>query len=263
MRNSLSLILILPLILLIQTKAESSMIRTKDNIQIAFDHVKSGHEKIVIIAHGFYNNKDTVIFREITEKLSEDFDTITFDFRGHGKSTGLFEWTSSEAEDLKAVVEFVKDKGYKKIGVIGFSLGAAITIIESSQNNDIDSIIAVSSPYDFWKINYHFWEPEMLEDLKLNLGEKGKGKCIRPGNPFIEKTKPIKAISNLPSTPVLLVHGEKDWLINKNHSKKLFAKAKEPKQLHIFKNAGHAEKIFDEYPEEFMNVCTNWFNETL
>ena len=43
----------------------------------------------------------------------------------------------------------------------------------------------------------------------------------------------------------------------------LFAKAKEPKKLLIIDNVGHAEKIFDDKPQEFINECRQWFDRTL
>ncbi len=236
---------------------------TEDGQSIALAHYRKGFSNAIIIAHGFYNNKDTVLFRQIAERISEYYDVITFDFRGHGKSSGLFSWTSREPMDLKAVVSYVKKEGYQKIGVMGFSLGASIALIEASRNQDINSLITVSAPYDFWKINYHFWEPDMLEDLKLNMGKKGKGKGMRPSSPFFKKVSPIDIVDKICSRPVLFIHGEKDWLIKPAHSKRLFEKASEPKVLKIFEGAGHAERIFDCFPDQFIAICADWFKETL
>jgi len=59
---------------------------TEDGKRIAFFHIKAGFSKVVIIAHGFYTNKDTVLFRGIADAFSKEYDVIAFDFRGHGKS---------------------------------------------------------------------------------------------------------------------------------------------------------------------------------
>ena len=236
---------------------------TEDNHKIIFDHYTKGFPEVIILAHGFYNNKDTYLFKKIAKMFAKKYDVISFDFRGHGRSDGLFCWTSKEDKDLRCVIDWSKKMKYKKIGVIGFSLGAAIALIEGSKTKDINSIIAVSSPYDFWKMNYHFWKEEMFNDLKLNLGYKGKGKCIRPGNPFSKKVSPINIVDKISPKPVLFLHGEKDWLINPSHSRKLFNKAKQPKQIYIIKGAGHAEKIFDSFPEQFEKRCLDWFAETL
>jgi pimeloyl-ACP methyl ester carboxylesterase len=236
---------------------------TEDSHRIVIRHFRSGHSAAVILAHGFYNNKDTYLFRGIAADLSCALDVISFDFRGHGESSGLFSWTSHEPKDLRAVVAYARECGYPRIGVIGFSLGAAVALIEASENRTIQSVIAVSGPSDFWKIDYQFWKKDMLDDLKLNLGSKGKGKGIRPGNPFLPKIKPSDIVARISPTPVLFIHGSEDWLIRPWHSEALYQRAQEPRKLEIFKGMGHAERIYDVCPREFMKVCLGWFQETL
>ena len=119
------------------------IILTDDRHKIALTELRNGRETAVIVAHGFYNNKDTHLFKEISAMLYQHYDTFSFDFRGHGKSSGLFSWTAYEPTDLRAFVSYVKNLGYSKIGLIGFSLGAATSLIESSRNNQIDAVIAV------------------------------------------------------------------------------------------------------------------------
>jgi len=238
-------------------------VMTEDGKRIALVHVKRGFSKVVIIAHGFYNNKDTFLFRGITEAFSKEYDVIVFDFRGHGKSSDRFSWTAHEQKDLQAIITYAKENHYMKIGVIGFSLGAAVALIEVSNYHNIDSLIAVSTPVDLKSINYHFWEKDMWEDLKLNFGIKGQGKGIRPGNPFLKKIRPLDIVDKVSPTPVLFLHGEKDWLVKPSHSQRLFKKANNPKTLTIIKDGGHAERMFDVFPDQFMKICLDRFRETL
>ena len=245
-------------------KSESnSFVVTEDGKRIAFFHAKGGFPKVIIIAHGVYNNKDTVLFRRIADAFSKEYDVIMFDFRGHGKSSGVFTWTALEQKDLQAVIAYAKENHYKKIGVIGFSLGAAIALIEASSHQNIDSVIAVSSPADLGRINYHFWEKDMWKDLMLNFGAKGRGKGIRPGSPSLQKIRPIDIVDKISPTPVQFIHGEKDWLVKPSHSQRLFDRAKDPKALAIIKDGGHAERIFDVFPDQFMKICLDRFWETL
>jgi fermentation-respiration switch protein FrsA (DUF1100 family) len=186
-----------------------------------------------------------------------------FDFRGHVKSGGVFIWTAHEQKDLRAIIAYAKDSHYEKIGVIGFSLGAAIALIETSDRQNIDSVIAVSTPADLGGINYHFWEKDMLEDSRLNLGTKGRGKGAGPGNPFLEKIRLIDIVDKVSPTPVLFLHGGKDWLVKPSHSQLLFERAKDPKALSIIKDGGHAERMFDVFPEKFIKICVDRFKKTL
>ncbi len=238
-------------------------VMTEDNKRIAFFHLKNGFSKVVVIAHGFYNNKDALLFKMMGDAFSKEYDVIAFDFRGHGKSSDVFTWTALEQKDLRAITAYALENHYQKIGVIGFSLGAAITLIEASEHQNIDSVIAVSSPSDLGSINYHFWEKDMWEDLKLNLGIKGRGKGVRPGSPSLQKVRPGDIVEKISPTPVLFIHGENDWLVKLRHSQFLFARAKGPKALKVMKDGGHAERMFDVFPDEFMKICLDWFKETL
>jgi pimeloyl-ACP methyl ester carboxylesterase len=238
-------------------------LKTKDQHLIDAVHYEGGSRKAVILAHGFYNAKDAHIFREITKALAVHYDVVAFDFRGHGKSSGLFTWTSKECADLQAVIDHVKTFKYDSIGLMGFSLGAAISLIEAAQNTEIKTVIAVSAPSDLWKIDFHFWEAGMLDDLKLNFGFKSKGKGIRPSHPWEMKIAPIDIIDRISPRPVLFIHGKEDWLIKPSHSEELYNRAKEPKKIIILEKLGHAETMFDQQPDSFMKPCLDWFREHL
>jgi len=235
---------------------------TEDDVRIAFDHYINGFDKVIIIAHGFNLNKDVFAIKKIAEFLSKEYDVITFDFRGHGKSADFFTWTALEERDLSAVTEYAKSEGYKKIALLGLSLGAAVAIIHSSHNKDVDNVISVSAPSDIWKINFRVWEPQVKKEIELNMSYKVNGKGMRPGNPLIAKIKPINVVQKISPRPILFIQGSDDWLIKKEHGEKLFEKAKEPKQIETIKGAGHAENIFIKFPEEFENICKNWLKKT-
>jgi len=238
-------------------------LHTKDQQRIDAVHYQEGFKKAVILTHGFFNAKDAYLFREIAKTLALHYDVVAFDFRGHGKSSGLFTWTAKEGADLQAVINYVKERGYESIGLMGFSLGAAISLIETARNPDIKTLIAVSAPYDFWKIDFNFWKRGMFDDLMLNLGYKAKGKGVRPSHPWQEKMAPIDIVDRISPRSVLFLHGSEDWLINPRHSRKLFDKAKEPKKIIILEKLGHAETMFDQQREMFMTPCIDWFKEHL
>ncbi len=111
-------------------------IMTADSHKIAVRYLRKQKQKdeAVILAHGFSTHKDMFLFQEMSAMFHRFYDVLTFDFRGHGESGGLFSWTSHEARDLHAVISFAEKQGYKKVGLIGFSLGAAATLIEAGQN---------------------------------------------------------------------------------------------------------------------------------
>ncbi len=236
---------------------------TSDNVKIHYDHYKRGHTRVVILAHGFFNSKGAVLFKDMAESLSRDYDVIVFDFRGHGKSHGLFYWTAKEYLDLQAVLSYACQY-YPKVGVVGFSLGAATSIITAAQDNRITSLIAVSAPSQFSKIDFHFWELNVEENILYNVIGKGRvGKGIRPGPFWVKKQKPIDAVEKI-TVPLLFIHGTDDWLIKPWHSEILFKKAKTSlKQLAMIPQGTHAEYLFRSKKSMILQMFRDWFSKTL
>jgi pimeloyl-ACP methyl ester carboxylesterase len=240
----------------------SGYLVTSDQHKIHYDRYSGNHSKVIIIAHGFFNSKQAFLFLKLAKDLSNEFDVIIFDFRGHGLSQGLFYWTSREYLDLLAVVDFA-NMHYAKIGVMGFSLGAATSIIAASKTAHIDSIVAVSAPSEFGKIEYRFWKFDIIHDVFYNLFGKGRfGKGVRPGPFWLNKEKPLDVVKNM-QTPIFYIHGDKDWVVGHQHSEKLFSHTQGFKRLNIIKNGPHAEYLFKEYPDELLLLSRNWFHETL
>ena len=134
-------------------------LKTKDGVTIAINHYQNESDSVVILAPGWFMTKDSKSFLEMSEFFSKYSDVISMDFRGHGNSTGFYTFTSKEINDISSVIDFSKNK-YKKIYLVGFSLGAAMVLIAGSKFNFIDKIVAISAPTCFEKIENHIWKKE-------------------------------------------------------------------------------------------------------
>lgn len=244
-------------------EVHSGILITKDKHKITYSHYVQGFDKVIIIAHGFYNSKDAVVLQQLAESLTNTYDVFMFDFRGHGKSNGLFTWMNKEGEDLRTVLEHL-DHRYTKKGVIGFSLGGAISVNVLAKYPKADSLICVSIPTEFKKIDYHFWKLDWEGDFIYTLfNPEGKiGKGVRPGWFWVKKEKPINNVNKI-TIPILYIHGEKDWVINPWHSQALYLKTISKKKLVIIKDAPHAEYLMRDYWNQFITEVKTWFKETL
>jgi hypothetical protein len=242
---------------------DSGKIITSDNIKISYNHYQNGFEKVIIIAHGFNNSKDNQIFKDISNRLAEVFDVFIFDFRGHGKSEGKFFFSSKEDLDLKAIFEYLKPM-YSKIGLIGFSFGAAISINSMVYKNPVDSLICVSAPSDVNKIDLDFWQLDWQEDIVYAFSKEGRtGKGIRVGPFWLKKRKPLQSIRKV-HIPILFIHGNRDWVIRPWHAKLLFDNCcSHKKKLKIINGGLHAEYLMRTHQHEFIQTIVNWFNDTL
>lgn len=237
-------------------------LNTNDKIQIAVNHYKSFKRKsIIIICPGCFMSKDASPFLDMSADLFSQFDIITMDFRGHGRSSGLFTFTAREHNDLRTVVRFAKEK-YSRIGLIGFSLGAATAIIYAAKYKDVQSIIAISAPVDFSKIENRFLKKEAVIPA-LEKFEVLKSPNIRPGNIFLKKQKPIDIVNKIHPIPILLISGSDDPIVFPWHAEELYKKACEPKAIVKFQEGLHAEELYLKSKDKFLKVCIDWFERTM
>jgi pimeloyl-ACP methyl ester carboxylesterase len=236
---------------------------TQDRKNIAYEQALNNHDRVIVIAHGFYNSKDAALLQELKNRLLDEYDVFMFDFRGHGKSGGLFSWISNEGKDLTAALDYIGGK-YKRTGILAFSLGASVAINVLAQNTWVDSLICVSAASDPYKIDYNFWNLDVKGDLAYTLftpqGLKGRG--FRLGPFWRKKEKPIDNIGKV-HIPVFYIHGEKDWVVKPWHSQALFEKTHTNKKIVIIKNGSHAEYLMKDSREEFVREIRNWFASTM
>ncbi len=243
-------------------KVQNLHVLSADGQKVYLDHYQNGHKKAVIIAHGFFNSKSSVLIKVLADSLLDEYDVAILDFRGHGQSPGLFYWTTKEYLDLEAVIDLMVPQ-YEAVGLIGFSLGAATSIITASRSEKIKSLIAISPPTEFEKIEYHFWELDPDQDIFYNLvGEGRYGKGVRPGPFWLKKDKPIVCVEKV-KAPILFIHGTKDWLIKPNHSSELFNAAKSKKSLVLIEGGPHAEYLLLKNKKETVEPIQQWLRETL
>jgi len=241
-----------------EKKISSGILYTSDNVAIAYKHYKEGFDSVVIVCPGFYNSKENRWMRKTVDLISSEHDVIIFDLRGHGESGGKFTWSAKEHMDIDAVLDYAKTKGYKKISIVAFSLGAASAVNAAAKRDDIDNMVLISCPTSFRMVNYHFWEPEMFSDLKDNIECKWEGKGARTTHIFIHKEKPIDSIKEVRDTRILFIHGKRDWVIKESHSRKLYEAAKTDKKLEIIENGLHAERLVQHHTNKMQDLILNW-----
>lgn len=242
---------------------EELYLQTNDNTKIAINYHNTNKESVIILVHGWFMCKDSKPFFELAQMLSSDFDVISMDCRGHGKSSGKYTFTVDEGEDLRTVVEFAK-KTCKNIFLMGFSLGAALVLLHGAKDEEIKAIAAISPPSSFEKIENHFWHPNAWIPT-LQKFEPSTWFSVRPDFYkliFKPKTAPYEVIDQL-KMPVLFVAGEKDPTVFPWHTEELFEKAKCQKYFEKIKDGLHAEDLFLHDKEAFINLCCEWFFATL
>jgi len=229
----------------------------------------------IILVHGYGGYIFTERFRHIASEFCKaGYVTLRFAFRGFESETGerapeIKNLTiSGEISDLKAAIDFVCKRGYKKIGLASESLGGVIIILLN------DSRIKTAA---LWSANIHvknIFDELYGEELIKEIEEKGTavytshttGKKSIISKKFWEE---VKSIDDIPKEkikeikyPLLIIHGTQDEYFGVKVAEDLYKLANEPKKLLIIEGANHTFTQF-EYRKQLIDAILDWFNKHL
>ena len=171
----------------------------------------------------------------------QGFAVFIFNFRGTGVSDGNFDilgWT----RDLEVVIDYLCAEVYvSKISLMGFSGGAAVAVYVASRDKRISSIVACSCPAEFSWFN-GIDDPQPVVDYFRDVGiirDEGFPPSVDEWLAGFRLVSPVKYIAGISTGHLLLMHGSLDETVDVSNARKLYAAAREPKQLIIVDGAGH------------------------
>lgn len=215
-------------------------------------------EFILVMAHGFSSNKNTTNFVKLSQRLStKNLASLRFDFWGHGESDGKFEEiTISEAvEDVLQAIKYVKNLGYKKVGLLGSSFGGISGIMAASKTKDLVFLALKSPVSDYWKLEKGRYTKEQLDDWKSKgyREYEDDGKFMKLNYSFVadfDNNNAYLAAKNI-TIPTLIVHGDADKDVPHSQSEKLASTLPNAKLVtivgadHRYTEGNHAEQMLN------------------
>lgn len=225
---------------------------------------KEQTDTIIVLAHGFTSNKDRNRYIEISKSLvKEGYAFLRFDFGGSGESDENEITVKNQIDDLKSAINFVKDKKYRKIGLIGESLGGLIVLSAYPDYQDKIKCIALVAPVTQRKTPTLYDDPK----IKVEIEEKGfhlkhkDGKIFKVPKEYIDERENInqEEILNKIKCPVLIIHGSEDNTIPVEHSNKAMEYLSENSKLEIIKGADHDLDI----RHGIVTIINKWFKKHL
>ncbi len=125
---------------------EEIELTTKDDISIAgwFILASSPQKPALVILHGYPAEKGDML--SIASSLQPDFNIFLIDFRYFGKSSGSFTTLGTDERlDLEAAIDFLQSRGFKRVGVLGFSYGGATAFLQASNDPRIAAVVSYAS----------------------------------------------------------------------------------------------------------------------
>jgi alpha/beta superfamily hydrolase len=253
-----------------------------DGLQIAAWYIPSvENQRAIILVHGRDNSRSNG-FGNLFVSFANDlhkagFSVLMIDLRGHGESADArFSFGIKERNDILGGVDWLKARGYQpgKIGVLGYSLGAASVIGAASEEQSIGAIWIDSAYADIKSVIERSWVTESgLPQVFLYSTEA----MIRLLFGYdIMASRPIDEIGKIAPRPIFVAHCPQDNTIPISHMDRLLSTAKNTqtwvitncdqhtvgKDLVPEKLNGHALG-YNIQPEVYTPKVIQFFNESL
>ena len=199
-------------------------------IEAKYNHNDTDNSPIALILHpdpsrgGSMNTK--IVFQLYKTFIKNNFSTIRFNFRGVGKSEGIFDDGEGELSDAASVLDWLQqyNTNSKICWVAGFSFGSWVAMQLLMRRPEINGFICVSPPAN-------------LRDFSF--------------------------LAPCPSSG-LIVHGDKDNIASFESARILSEKLQKQKKVEInFKSVKGADHFYENRKDEFENIIDEYIKNQL
>lgn len=202
---------------------EALLFESQGQKLFAITHTPQNRTKdfIVIFVHGFggnkigFNRRNVLIAKALVDA---GIAALRFDFRGCGDSEGEFADMTlhSQIHDLNTVVEDILKK-YRKIVLLGCSLGGTICQIIATQKKEVKGLILLApiASHNIWSESYEMAKKKFPSKSHLDY----KGRIVN--KIFFEEFFEVNfenLARNCSHLPLLHVHGYLDNTVPFDHA---------------------------------------------
>jgi len=222
--------------------------------------------KTVIFSHGYSQNRQEphLPALSLAAKLVRDgYDVLMFDYRNAGKSSDALTTIGlHEQQDLLGAIDFVAaSRQGHGLGLVGFSMGSATSLLVGGVDQRIAAIVADSPFYslqEYLEENLPQWTG--LPRFPFNWFILTLTPVLMRANP--RDVKPYLAVKQA-DKPIFFIHGTADTTVPAVNSERLYAMASDPgSQLWLVPEAGHV-RSYAMHPEEYGQRVVEFLNKAM
>lgn len=219
-----------------------------------------------VVAHGFTGSWRRPDVEAVVALLRDCGGAVSFDFRGHGASTGRCTVGDLEVLDLATAVAHARGLGYRRVVTVGWSMGAAVAVLHAAGtlrtawsaaagldggpgalealDDRVDAVVAVSGPG-----RWHFRGSAPMRRAHVGFEtrfgravvEAAFGARLDSGGWDPGPEPPDAVAGRIAPTPLLVVHGDADGWFGTDHARWVARAAGPTATLWVEPGFGHAE----------------------
>jgi pimeloyl-ACP methyl ester carboxylesterase len=182
--------------------------------------------------------------------LRKDHHCLLVDFRACGDSEGPCSSLGVfEAEDVRAAVRYLQNRGFDHIGGWGMSMGGAALIRAAATMPEIEAVVTEGT---FDRVLHV--AAKRVRDRGYPLSRPLAGAILKEAGRRLEvdlqHNEPVELIGKLSPRPVLVIHGTEDGTSQVDNGHRLYRAAGYPKELFIVNGAAHT-RCYQDSPGEY------------
>ncbi|GCE27505.1 alpha/beta hydrolase [Dictyobacter alpinus] len=180
---------------------------------------------------------------------------LVFEYYGHGTVVGQpVTLGYREINDFMGAVAYAKQRSPEaRLGVVGYSMGAAVSIMGTARSPEIEALVADSAFATHRRVvefavrrtlHLPFVIFDWVTDLIL---------WLRAGYRF-NQVEPLRDIARVAPRPIMIIHGMKDSVVDPHDAPLLYKAAGEPKEIWLVQDAEHCGAYFADRAEYMRRV---------
>jgi dipeptidyl aminopeptidase/acylaminoacyl peptidase len=174
-------------------------------------------------------------------------------YRGEDGSQGVVEIAKGEVRDVLNAMKLLK--GHKRvdpsrIGYVGASHGALISVLAASRSRDIKAVVAAYGVMDIYKWYAYLKKSGKLGKDEITLRTYGPGPHARPASFAIRNA--VSVVSKL-DCPILLLQGSLDDIVPEEQARlmeKALQKARKKVDIRVYPDALHGFLVYAPYIDD-------------
>lgn len=243
-------------------KAVHDVHLTRDGVELRLTRRGTSRPRpVVLVAPGIFMHRGCAEHRLLAERLCEIVDVVTLDVRGHGDSGGAFSFGAKEPDDLAEVARGLRER-HERVGGLGFSFGGYHTCVAAAEHRVFDAVALVGTPHRLFLLDHNFLTGGLLRSASVMLRRHRRLTRLTP-LPFARRPTPSRLVSRIAPVPLLVAHGEDDWLVPARHAQVLYERAAAPKELRLIPGGLHAETMLAKDPDPLVDLLSEFFGRHL